>query len=272
MLRVAVTVRADAVEEVLDGLLPLLPQGVHPSEVVDGAVELAVYGTREALPARAAVERLAGDALLHYDEQDAPDDPRERRRAFGRTWAIGGRLAVRPSDAPAGRSGLPELVIDSPAGAFGTGAHTTTRMCLELLLDLEPGGGFADLGCGAGVLAIAAATLGWAPVVAVDNEPRSVEAAARNAERNGVAVEARELDLTAQPPPPARTVAANVPPEIHARIAAALPPQTQRLIVSGVIGPDLDGVLAAYAGAGLHPVDRRGASGWRAVLLERPGG
>jgi ribosomal protein L11 methyltransferase len=272
MLRIAVTVRADAVEEVLDGLLPLLPQGVHPAEVVGGAVELAVYGAREALPALHEIEALVGAALLGSEEQEAPDDPRERRRAFGRTWTIGGRLAVRPPDAPAGRSGLPELVIDSPAGAFGTGAHTTTRMCLELLVDLEPGGGFADLGCGAGVLAIAAAALGWAPVVAVDNEPRSVEAAARNAERNGVAIEARELDLVAEPPPAARTVAANVPPEIHARIAAALPLQARRVIVSGVIGPDLDEVLAAYAAAGLEPADRRGASGWRAVLLERSGG
>jgi ribosomal protein L11 methyltransferase len=269
MQRIAVTIRADALEEVLDELIPLLPQGVHPSEPVDEAIELAVYGEG---PTRAEIERIAGDALLAYDEQEAPDDPRERRRAFGRTWAIGGRLAVRPPDAPAGRSGLPELVIDSPAGAFGTGAHTTTRMCLELLLDLEPGGGFADLGCGAGVLAIAAATLGWDPVIAVDNEPRSVEAAARNAERNGAAIEARELDLTAHPPPPARTMAANVPPEIHARIAAALPPEAERVIVSGVIGPDLDDVLAAYAAAGLQPTHQRGASGWRAVLLERAGG
>jgi ribosomal protein L11 methyltransferase len=266
MRRIALTVRAEAVEEVLDGLLPLLPQGVHPTEVGEG-VELAAYG--DDLPPRAELEALAGAALLAVDEQEAPDDRRERRRLFGRTWEIGGRLVVRPSDAPPGRPGLPELIVDSPAGAFGTGAHPTTRMCLELLLDIEPGGGFADLGCGAGVLAIAAATLGWDPVFAVDHEPRSVEAALRNAERNGVSIEAVQLDLLAVPPPPAPTIAANVPPQIHERIAVGLAPAVIHVIVSGVIGSDLENVLAGYARAGLEPVDRRGGAGWRAVLLER---
>jgi ribosomal protein L11 methyltransferase len=268
MRRIALTVRPEAVEEILDGLLPLLPQGVHPAELDDG-VELAIYG--DELPPRAELEAMAEGALLAFDEQEAPSDPRERRRRFGRTWEVAGRLAVRPPDAPAGRAGLRELVIESPAGAFGTGAHPTTRMCLELLLDIEPGGAFADLGCGAGVLAIAAAALGWAPVFAVDNEARSVEAARRNAERNGVAVEAMELDLLAVPPPPAPTLAANVPPPVHERIAASLPPAVVHAIVSGVTGPDLDDVLARYAAAGLEPVDERGGA-WRAVLLERAGG
>ena len=266
MLRIALTVRPEAVEEVLDGLLPLLPQGVHPTEVGDG-VELAMYG--HDLPARAELEALAGAALVAFAEQEAPDDPLERRRRFGRTWEVGGRLVVRPSDAPARGDGLPELVIDSPAGAFGTGAHPTTRMCLELLLDMEPGGGFADLGCGAGVLAIAAARLGYAPVFAVDHEPRSVEATRRNAALNGAAVEALQLDLLAVAPPPAPTIAANVPPAIHAQIAEGLSPAVVHLIVSGVIGADLDAVLGGYAEAGLRAIDHRGGSGWRAVLLER---
>jgi ribosomal protein L11 methyltransferase len=269
MQRIALTVRAEAVEEVLDRLLPLLPQGVHPTEAADG-VELAVYG--DDLPERAELESVAGGALVAFDRQEAPDDARERRRRFGRTWEIAGRLVVRPADAPPGPPGVPELIVDSPAGAFGTGAHPTTRMCLELLLDIEPGGGFADLGCGAGVLAIAAARLGWAPVFAVDHEPRSVEATIRNAERNGVALEALRLDLVEVAPPPAPTLAANVPPAIHARIAARLAPAVVHVIVSGVIDSDLDDVLAAYARAGLDPVDRRGGAGWRAVLLERARG
>jgi ribosomal protein L11 methyltransferase len=154
MKRIALTVRAEAVEAVLDELLPLLPGGVHPAEVADG-VELAIYGSD--LPERGELEALAGDALLAVAEADAPADPAARRRRFGHSWEIAGRIAIRAPDAPPSASGLPELVIDSPAGAFGTGAHPTTRMCLEMLLDLEPAGGFDDLGCGAGVLAIAAA-------------------------------------------------------------------------------------------------------------------
>jgi ribosomal protein L11 methyltransferase len=265
MKRIALTVRAEAVEAVLDKLLPLLPQGVHPAEVPDG-VELAIYGSD--LPERAELEALAGDALLAVAEDDAPVDPAERRRRFGRSWEVAGRIVIRGSDSPPSESGLPELVIDSPAGAFGTGAHPTTRMCLELLLDIEPAGAFADLGCGAGVLAIAAARMGFAPVFAIDHEPRSVEAAAHNAERNGVTLQALQLDLLTVDPPPVPTIAANIPPDVHRRVAAGLAPDVAHVIVSGVAEEELDDVLAAYARAGLEPVGDRGA-GWRAVLLER---
>ena len=78
------------------------------------------------------------------------------------------------------------MIIEPAPGAFGTGAHPTTRGCLELLLELEPGGGLADLGCGSGVVAIAGARLGWAPVYGLDFDARSVGATERNAERNGV--------------------------------------------------------------------------------------
>jgi ribosomal protein L11 methyltransferase len=265
MKRIALTVRAEAVEAVLDELLPLLPHGVHPAEVADG-VELAIYGSD--LPARAELEALAGDALIAVAEDDAPADIAERRRRFGQRWEVAGRIAIRASDAPPSESGLPELVIDSPAGAFGTGAHPTTRMCLEMLLDVEPAGGFADLGCGAGLLAIAAARMGFAPVFAIDHEARSVEAAVHNAEANGVTLQAVQLDLLTVDPPPAPTLAANVPPDVHRRVAAGLAPEVVHVIVSGVATEELDDVLAAYARAGFEPIDRRGA-GWRAVLVER---
>ena len=267
MKRIALTVRAEAVEGVLDRLLPLLPQGVHPAEVADG-VELAIYG--DDLP-RSELEALAGEELLASDEQDAPEDAAERRRRFAQSWEVAGRVRVRTSATPPADSGLPELIVDSPAGAFGTGAHPTTRMCLELLLDLEPAGGFADLGCGAGLLAIAAAGMGFAPVFAVDHEARSVEATRHNAQLNGVAVEALQLDLLAVAPPPAPTIAANVPPAVHRRIAAGLAGAVIHVIASGVTADDLDDVLAAYARAGLEPIEQRGA-GWRAVLLERARG
>ena len=159
-------------------------------------------------------------------------------------------------------------MIDSPAGAFGTGAHPTTRMCLELLLDLEPAGGFADLGCGAGLLAIAAAALGYRPVFAVDHESRSVEATRGNAQRNGVAVEALQLDLLEVPPPPAPTLAANVPPAVHRAIARRLAPAVIHVIASGISSRDVEEVLAAYGAAGFDPIDERGGA-WRAALLER---
>jgi len=266
MRRIALTVRADAVEDVLDRLLPLLPQGVHPADVDDG-VELAIYGGD--VPGD-RLETLAGDALLAIDEQDAPDDPRERRRRFGRTWEVGGRFVVRPPEAPESSGALPELVIDSPAGAFGTGAHPTTRMCLELLLELEPAGALADWGCGTGVLAIAAARLGWAPVAACDWEAASVAATRENAALNGApGIAVTRADLRRGEGPWAPTVLANLVRPLLLEVAAGLTRPPGRMILSGLLREEADEVAAAFARHGLAERDRRHGGEWSALLLER---
>ena len=266
MLRIAFTLPPGAAEEAIDRLVPLLPRGVHQREAADGAIELSFYEHAGELPPRDELRAAAG--VQEWSEQDVPDDPRERRRLHGRAWEIAGRLRVRSPDDPPGDGALPELVIEPAAGAFGTGAHPTTRMCLELLLAIAPGGPFADLGCGAGTLAIAAARLGWEPVIAIDHEPQSVAATRRNAQRNGVALEALELDLTTTPPPPAPTLAANVPPPVHEPLAAALAPAVVHVIASGFVESELPAVVARYEAAGFVLRERLG-SGWQAVLLER---
>jgi ribosomal protein L11 methyltransferase len=266
LLRIAFTLPADAAEEAIDALVPLLPRGVHRRELADGTTEVSFYDHAAELPPR---ERLAAAAgIADWIEEDVPDDPLERRRLHGRAWEVAGRIRVRSPDDPPGDGSLPELLIESAGGAFGTGAHPTTRMCLELLLSLEPGGPFADLGCGAGVLAIAAARLGWAPVFAVDHEPQSVAATRRNAERNGAAVDALQLDLTRVAPPPAPTIAANVPPPVHAPLAAGLAPAVVHVIASGFVESELPEIVSRYEAAGLEPRARLGG-GWQAVLLER---
>ena len=108
-------------------------------------------------------------------------------------------------------------------------------MTLELLLRLEPEGGLVDLGCGAGVVAIAAAGLGWDPVFGVDVEQRAVDATTRNAERNGVAVRAVQADLREVPPPPARALVANMPLYVHEHVARELDPVTRHVIASGIV-------------------------------------
>jgi ribosomal protein L11 methyltransferase len=268
LLRIAFTLPADAAEEAIDALVPLLPRGVYERTLADGTTELWFYEHAHELPPREQLEAAAGTA--DWTEETVPDDPLERRRLHGRAWEIAGRLRVRSPADPPGDGSLPELVIEPAAGAFGTGAHPTTRMCLELLLSIEPGGPFADLGCGAGTLAIAAARLGWAPVFAVDHEPQSVAATRRNAERNGVAVEALELDLARVAPPPAPTLAANVPPPVHAPLAAGLAPAVVHVIASGFVESELPAVVAGYEAAGFAVRARLGG-GWQAVLLERAG-
>ena len=112
---------------------------------------------------------------------------------------VGHCIFVRPPwEPPNDRDDALEIVID-PAQAFGTGAHATTRLCLELLLAIaaaDPArGAVLDLGCGSGVLAIAARKLGYGPVLALDNDRESVLATEANARVNGVDILARRFDL-----------------------------------------------------------------------------
>ena len=266
MRRVALTLRADAVEDCSTTLLPLLPQGVYEQPLDDGLVEVAFYGDQ---PDGPALDALAGDALLARDEEEVADGAEERRRRAGHAWEIAGRLRVRaPADAP-GEDGLREIVIEPVTGAFGTGAHPTTRMTLELLLRLEPEGGLVDLGCGAGVVAIAAVGLGWDPVFGVDVEQRAVDATTRNAERNGVAVRAVQADLREVPPPPAPALAANLPLYVHEHVARELDPVTRHVIASGIVDDTAPAILELYGAAGMSERARMSENGWVALWLAR---
>ena len=124
-----------------------------------------------------------------------------------------------------------DLVID-PGQAFGTGAHATTRLCLELLLELFPGGVHVDLGCGSGVLAITAAKLGFSPGAALDNDPVAVGVTRTTRWQNGVDLEVRRVDLRqdrcpvaddddGQPAPAAAAGAGRVPGSRLPRAAPA---------------------------------------------------
>src|SRR5205085_141938 len=118
-----------------------------------------------------------------------------------------GRFWVGPpwEQAP---EGVEPIVID-PGRAFGTGAHPTTRLTLGLLQELEPSS-LLDVGCGSGVLSIAAARLGFEPVLGTDLDDAAVEATLENARRNGVSVEARRSDALTEPLPASAVVVANV--------------------------------------------------------------
>ena len=238
------------VEAALDDLLPLLPDGVHERA---GNVLVAHARTRD-LPDLSPY----GDIL---DDLEVPDDWQQRRRLDGLGGvAVAGRFWLRsPLDPPAA-PGLVDIVIDR-SSAFGTGAHPTTRMCLELMAGLQSAGAFADLGCGAGALAIAAAKLGFAPVHAVDYDGTSVEAARANATANGVLIEAEVADLTAQAPPAARVIAANMPGHVHA--ALQVPPDAETILVSGIRAED----DVTYAGWNRTSVLHAG--GWVAMRLDR---
>jgi ribosomal protein L11 methyltransferase len=266
MIRLAVRVRRDQAELVLAELLELAPGGVEERDDGD-VVEYAVYGAPGELPELPALRAAAGEALVEVATTEVADDWDERWKAFHAPVEIGG-LRVRPPWEPP-RDGLIDVVID-PAQAFGTGAHATTRLCLELLLELEPGGALVDVGCGSGVLAIAAARLGWAPVVGIDHDPEAVRATTANAAANGVLVEASGHDLLRDgPAPSAPTALANLLRPLLLRVAAEgfAGPTPDVLIASGLLAHEGDEVAAAFARLGLREAERRCRGEWVALLL-----
>jgi ribosomal protein L11 methyltransferase len=146
-------------------------------------------------------------------------------------------------------------VID-PGRAFGTGAHPTTRLCLELLQEVEPTS-LVDVGCGSGVLSIAAAKLGFVPVAALDLDEVALEVTAANAAENGVEI---ELVTTS---PAAELAVMNIALDVVEGILPTLP--VPRAITSGYLERDTP------SAAGLVSVERRVRDGWAADLLERNG-
>jgi ribosomal protein L11 methyltransferase len=240
-----VTVPLAEAEEARARLIALAPAGFE--EVERGSeLELAAYGD--------AADRLAAafpSARIEEVEPGWEDRWREFHRpvAIGPLW-IGPPWERAPADSVS-------VVVD-PGRAFGTGAHPTTRLCLELLLDQRPTS-LLDVGCGSGVLSIAAAALGFAPVTALDVDPAAIEETERNVAANGAVVEARLLDASSEPLPPTGLTVANVSLEV----VAALRPRGELLITSGYLERDLPEV------AGWTHVRRIVSDHWAADLFEQ---
>jgi ribosomal protein L11 methyltransferase len=230
-------------------MLDLAPQGFEEAERGD-ELELAAY-TDAAGEARLA--RAFGGVAAEPVAPGWEGAWRSFHRGIriGPLW-VGPPWAQPPADTTA-------VVID-PGRAFGTGAHATTRLCVELLLPLERTS-LVDLGCGSGVLGIAAARLGFAPVVALDQDPAAVEATRRNARANGVTVDVRAVDVLADPLPKAGVAVANIELGAVERIAARAPART--LVTSGYLAGERP------LTPGWQRADRSEAEGWAADRFRR---
>jgi ribosomal protein L11 methyltransferase len=326
VIRLAVRVHREQAEIVLAELLQLAPAGVEEVAIGEHTVEYAVYGPPGELPGLPDLNAVVGDALVQITTSEISDDWHERWKEFHRPVLIRApaQRAVAPTEpgsepeqrdsarrdvVPAIRVRPPweppgdrehdddcvcEIVID-PGQAFGTGAHASTRMCLELLLELaaaEPARGpLLDVGTGSGVLAIAGAILGYRPVLGLDHEIESVEACAENARVNHVQLEARRFDLRHDALPwiadePSRTaddptwiadepsqaarpvMLANLLRPLLLELAATMPAAPAHLVASGLLVAEVDEVVEAFrTRLPLRERARRTGGEWGAVWL-----
>ena len=174
---------AAEVEAAAAWLLDRFPDGLE-ERTLGGAVELAVF-TDDA--GEAAVRDSFADVTSELVAAGWEDRWKEFHRPVraGGLW-IGPPWISPPADEP--------FVVVDPGRAFGTGAHPTTRACIELLAGVERGS-LLDAGCGSGVVSVAAARLGFAPVVAVDLDEVAVEVAALTSRANDVEIDVQRGDV-----------------------------------------------------------------------------
>jgi ribosomal protein L11 methyltransferase len=263
VIRLAVRAPAAHAEEVLGAMLEMAPSGIE--QVDDGdTVEFAVYGTPGELPELEPGEAEVAGVRVQVSGTAVPDDWEERWKAFHQPVLVADRIYVRPPwERPVGAE--IDLEID-PGRAFGTGSHSTTRLCLALLVEAEPGGSAVDLGCGSGVLAIAAARLGFGPVTALDSDVLAVQATEQNAAVNGVELDhVGQVNLREHAAPPADLVMANLMRPLLLRVAELMQEPPATLIISGLLDHEADEVTAAFAP--LQEVRRYSDKGWTAVRL-----
>ena len=260
LVRLGIRVRAEQAETALANLLPLLGAGAEERDL-GGSVEYAIYLPEGELPPPEAIRSLGGDAVLGTITEPVPED--WERRYLGHLRAVRvGELTIRPP----WQDGEPGDIVIDPDTTFGAGTHESTRLSLELLQRLEPGGPLCDWGAGSGVLSIAAARLGWEPVTALELDPLAAGVIEANARLNDVAIEVRApFDLLRDEPPWAPTVLANLTPVLHRELAARVQRMPERLVAAGMLARYADDVAPLYAP--LREIDRAVEGEWVAVLV-----
>lgn len=241
--------------EVADGeISALMRELVERKELAGGAID---FGTLES-----ARREIEGDDWIDV------------WKSHFRPLHIGERVVVVPAwidyTVEAG-----EIVVTLDSNmAFGTGEHETTSMCLEFLQDvLKEGDVVIDVGCGSGILGIAAAKLGAGLCYLTDLDPVAVESAKHNAHKNGVQnCIVAHSDLLADSSVKGDVVLANITADVLARLAPSVPANLKAggaLILSGIICERLDFVKEKYAAAGFTVEEERRKGEWYALLLRK---
>jgi len=283
-LEIAVPAHAEAVEAVSEILSRVGYNGIavevplQPGRGTDHTVKAYVIEDADAFAKVSDVR----DALGHLQAFGlGPIGELVARRVDDKDWLESwkaafvplriGAFVVRPTWSEPVAGDAVELVLD-PGMAFGTGLHPTTQQCLEALTTMPlDGKSVLDVGTGSGILAIAAAKRGASPVVAVDTDALSVDAARENAVRNGVAIPVGE-GSAADVPGRFDVVIANIVSPVLQRIAPHLAARLAGggiLLVAGVSAPAEAATREAFAQVRLGVLDRTERDDWVALALRR---
>jgi ribosomal protein L11 methyltransferase len=210
---------------------------------------------------------------------------RLKRRDWAESWKlhfkpieIERRLLIRPSwSKRKARRGQAVVVLD-PGLGFGTGQHATTRFCLEQLVASGRDGqrSFLDIGTGSGILAIAAAKVGYTPIHAIDSDPDAVRIAQANARRNGVLekvrIQCRDLVQLLPPRKGYDLVCANLTADLLLKERRRILSQVARhgrLVLAGILTAQFTTVASAYKTNGLELLQSRVNAGWKSGLFAR---
>lgn len=220
---------------------------------------------------KAALDIVGVDASIEVGEIADEDWKLAYRRHF-KTENVGRRLVTVPAWEKVPDGDRVPIVLD-PGMAFGTGKHETTRACLEYIDALAPVDSFLDMGCGSGILSIAAAKLGCGAVTGFDVDPEAVDASRENAAANGVSVTFFKYGLGANVKRDLGTtdlVVANILGPLLIRFADEIAPcATRHLVISGILTTLYPEVLAAYVARGFDEVSRKTLGEWTTGLLRR---
>jgi ribosomal protein L11 methyltransferase len=259
---VEVEVDAADVDLAADALWQAQPSAVSEVDLGDGRVLLTADVVDVArLAARWGARVVEPDSDAHLDAW----------REWATPLRVGRRIVLQPTWIPAVEPRPHEVVVRvDPLRSFGSGSHPSTRLALAVLDDHVTGGErVLDVGCGSGVLAVAACRLGAAAAVAVDVEEAAVATTTANAVANGVG---ELVDASTTPVADVTgafdVVVANIGARVLRELAPVLEPRVARgglLALAGLLdGQAADG-RAAYAG--LAEVERRAADGWVTLVL-----
>lgn len=258
----------------------------------------------------AALEIVGSDAALEYAQIPDEDWKLSYRRHF-KTEHVSPRIYTHPpwEPMPDAKDGEIVLTLD-PGMAFGTGKHETTKACLQYIDEiassavqhsaLDTPRSFLDMGCGSGILSIAAAKFGFAPVAGFDIDEEAVQASKENAEINGVSVnyrafalgqgavtldesieaakgiypdlalQGKQNDPAAAPFQPADVVVANILGPLLIAFADEIAGYSKKtLIVSGILAELYPEVLAAFTARGFREISNKTIGEWTTGLLVR---